>query len=64
MLKYGTLLVLILGLCAGEEVATLKEGNMAPEFALLDHKGKLRKLSDYRGHPVVVYFYPKASTPG
>ncbi len=42
----------------------LKLGDLAPEFNLLDDKGKHVKLSDYRGRRVVVYFYPKDDTPG
>ena len=37
---------------------------MAPDFELPDQNGRPVKLSDFRGQPVVVYFYPKASTPG
>ena len=36
----------------------------APEFTLLDDTGASRKLSEYRGNPVVLYFYPKDDTPG
>jgi peroxiredoxin Q/BCP len=36
----------------------------APDFELPDQDGRMVKLSDYRGTPVVVYFYPKADTPG
>jgi peroxiredoxin Q/BCP len=39
-------------------------GDAAPEFALPDQDGREVKLSDLRGRPVVVYFYPKADTPG
>ncbi len=42
----------------------LKPGDPAPEFALVDDKGKQVKLADYRGKRVVVYFYPKDDTPG
>ncbi len=56
--------MLIFGLCVGENVNVLKEGDIAPDFVLLDQDGNERKLSDYRGHYVVVYFYPKANTPG
>jgi len=42
----------------------LKEGNSAPDFSLKDGEGKTRKLSDYRGKKVVLYFYPKDNTPG
>jgi peroxiredoxin Q/BCP len=39
-------------------------GDEAPDFELPDQDGRMVKLSDLRGTPVVVYFYPKASTPG
>jgi peroxiredoxin Q/BCP len=42
----------------------LNPGDSAPDFSLVDHTGKVQKLSDYRGKNVVLWFYPKASTPG
>lgn len=39
-------------------------GTLAPDFSLLDQQGTRRRLSDYRGKWVVVYFYPKDETPG
>jgi peroxiredoxin Q/BCP len=36
----------------------------APEFTLLDETDKSVSLKDYRGKDVVVYFFPKANTPG
>jgi peroxiredoxin Q/BCP len=39
-------------------------GQQAPDFELPDQDGRIVKLSDYQGTPVVVYFYPKADTPG
>jgi peroxiredoxin Q/BCP len=42
----------------------LKPGDKAPAFTLEDQDGKKVKLSDFKGQPVVVYFYPKADTPG
>lgn len=36
----------------------------APEFTLADESGVLRSLSEFRGMPVVLYFYPKDDTPG
>jgi peroxiredoxin Q/BCP len=43
---------------------TLPAGSPAPDFELPDETGALRRLSDYRGSPVVLYFYPKDDTPG
>lgn len=42
----------------------LKPGDPAPDFELQDHHGKLVRLSGLRGQRVVLYFYPKADTPG
>lgn len=42
----------------------LKEGTMAPGFSLPDQNGIQRKLSDYRGHKVILYFYSKDMTSG
>jgi peroxiredoxin Q/BCP len=42
----------------------LTEGKKAPDFSLPDESGKIHKLSDYRGKPVVLYFYPADDTPG
>jgi len=42
----------------------LEAGNQAPDFELQDNQGDVRKLSDYAGQTVVVYFYPKDDTPG
>jgi peroxiredoxin Q/BCP len=39
-------------------------GEDAPDFELPDQDGDPVKLSSFRGRPVVVYFYPKAATPG
>jgi peroxiredoxin Q/BCP len=39
-------------------------GDEAPDFELPDQDGRAVRLSDLRGRPVVVYFYPKADTPG
>jgi len=42
----------------------LQPGDWAPDFAGRDHTGKTVKLSDFRGKPVVLWFFPKADTPG
>ena len=45
-------------------MAHLKEGSKAPAFALQDQDGKTVKLADFKGRKLLVYFYPKADTPG
>ena len=42
----------------------IEAGDEAPDFELADQDGRAVKLSDFRGAPVVVYFYPRAATPG
>ena len=45
-------------------MTTLKPGDKAPNFEAKDEQGNLHKLEDYAGKKLVVFFYPKASTPG
>lgn len=45
-------------------MTNLKKGDAAPQFSAQDQDGKTRKLADYKGKKLVVFFYPKASTPG
>jgi peroxiredoxin Q/BCP len=45
-------------------MAKLESGDKAPAFTLLDQHGDKVKLSDFKGRKVLVYFYPKADTPG
>ena len=42
----------------------LEPGTKAPDFALRDQNGQIRKLTEYRGRQVVLYFYPKDNTAG
>ena len=42
----------------------LQPGDKAPAFALLDQSGNKVKLGDFKGRKVLVFFYPKADTPG
>ena len=42
----------------------LEPGTIAPDFSLQDQNGTVRRLSDYRGRKVILYFYPKDMTSG
>lgn len=42
----------------------LKPGDVAPDFTVRDFTGRTHSLSEYRGKTVVLWFYPKADTPG
>ena len=43
---------------------TLQKGEPVPAFSVSDDKGNTQQLSDYKGQKLVVFFYPKANTPG
>jgi len=45
-------------------MATLKEGDKAPDFTAKDQNGKTVSLADFTGKNVILYFYPKDDTPG
>jgi len=45
-------------------MAQLKPGDVAPQFELDDQNAKKVKLSDFKGRKLLLYFYPKANTPG
>jgi peroxiredoxin Q/BCP len=47
-----------------DNMATLKEGDKAPNFTAKDQNGKTVSLSDFKGKKVILYFYPKDDTPG
>jgi peroxiredoxin Q/BCP len=42
----------------------LNPGDRAPDFTGRDHTGQTVKLADFKGKTVVLWFYPKADTPG
>ena len=43
---------------------TLKVGDKVPDFSVTDDRGNIQKLSNYKGQKLVIFFYPKANTPG
>lgn len=45
-------------------MTTLKKGDQAPSFSGVDQDGNTHSLADYKGKKLVVFFYPKANTPG
>lgn len=45
-------------------MSTLKQGDQVPEFEARDQEGNTVRLSDYKGKKLIVFFYPKANTPG
>ena len=42
----------------------LQEGDKVPNFTVNNEQGNPVSLNDYKGHKLVVFFYPKANTPG
>ena len=55
---------LIIFTSCGGNAENLIENDFAPDFTLSDAFGNYYTLSELRGNPVVIYFYPKANTPG
>ncbi len=55
--------ILFVSACGGN-AENLKENDTAPDFTLQDAFGNYYTLSELRGKPVILYFYPKANTPG
>ena len=47
-----------------EDKHVLKEGDKAPDFRATADDGKPVSLGDFRGKNLILYFYPKANTPG
>jgi len=66
MTVVAVLAVLSIAVAAARQAQTveLKEGDMAPNFSLAGSDGKTHKLSDYKGHGVVLAWFPKAFTGG
>ena len=45
-------------------MTSIKKGDQAPNFSALDQDGNKHSLADYKGKKLVIFFYPKANTPG
>ena len=58
------LLIATAFLSANNQTVELKVGDLAPTFSLYDQDNKLHKLSDYKGQRLIIYYFPKADTPG
>ena len=43
---------------------TLQVGDLAPDITSKDERGKAIRISEYKGKKLIIFFYPKASTPG
>lgn len=61
-----TALMSLLGACgaSGPPAEMASVGSTAPSFSLSDQHGRMRTLEEFRGRPVVLYFYPRDATPG
>ncbi|HSC25372.1 MAG TPA: peroxiredoxin [Candidatus Babeliales bacterium] len=58
------ILVFFISLQCIYSTTSLKIGDKAPDFALIDQQGETIKLTDFKGKRVALYFYPKDDTPG
>ncbi len=47
-----------------QEPTMLQPGQTAPDFSVTDHNGRTVKLADFRDKRLLIWFYPKADTPG
>ncbi len=64
-----TLALALAGGCGGAarpdgSTGLLPAGSAAPDLSAPDQTGKVRRIAEERGHPLIVYFYPKDGTPG
>jgi peroxiredoxin len=60
----GTLKQMLKQSVTGKKGNILEEGTKAPEFEIYDESGKKHTLNQYKGRKVVLWFFPRASTPG
>jgi peroxiredoxin Q/BCP len=65
MKKIFLLMSILLGIGTYTMASTqIKVGDQAPDFSIPDQNGKMIQLSNFKGKPIVLYFYPKDETPG
>ena len=62
--RFLPLTCLLLGVSFVAQAESIKEGDPAPGFELVDQNGNMHSLEDYRDKWVILYFYPKDDTPG
>ena len=60
----GLCMLLFLSYADSYAQNSLKVGDKAPAFKAPDQNGKIVSLDDYKGHKIILYFYPKDNTPG
>src|SRR5580693_9380643 len=65
----AVVLAVVLAACGGAArpdgtTGLLAAGSAAPDLSAPDQSGNVRRIADERGHPLVVYFYPRDGTPG
>ena len=64
ILTVGLIALFSFSSLTGKTNIELKVGDQAPPFELKDQDKKFHKLSDYIGQKIVLYYFPKADTPG
>jgi len=66
IISIGYILIIVLAMfkITSKPEKELHLGDIAPDFSLFDQNKILHNLSDYRGKRLVLYFFPKAETPG
>ena len=66
IISIGTIIIFVKAMfkMTPTDQRVLRTGDVAPKFSLLDQNNILHNLSDYRGSRLVLYFFPKAETPG
>lgn len=62
--KIFTNAILIFEQIGSKDMMQLKEGDKAPDFSSVNEKGEPVSLADFKGKKLILFFYPKADTPG